>query len=216
MTLRKPRRHLDRVLHRSRAGIALCGHRPRRGDRLPHRGPLSSDALSPSEATMRSALRHALFLRPGTARLLSRSLFDSLLQGGTPGSEINDPRRPSHLHINLVPEARGAGASRMESWFGRLGKAGPLGCHQDTLFENRTALAFFERAGFERFGDPRLAPGHADAVRRTSSLSTPDAEFSASSQCAAADRFIPSKDRHSVRMQKQQAVRPRQQGAAGR
>lgn len=118
-------------------------------------------APSPERSITRAAVHHALFLRPGTARFLWRGLTDSLFQGGTPSGELTDRRWPSHLHINLVSEARGrgAGTALMEAWFARLRRVGSPGCHLGTLLENERAIGFFERMGFRRFGEPRLAPG---------------------------------------------------------
>ncbi len=47
----------------------------------------------------------------------------------------------------------------MEAWFARLVDVGSRGCHLGTLFENTRATGFFERMGFERYGEPQLAPG---------------------------------------------------------
>ena len=47
----------------------------------------------------------------------------------------------------------------MAAWLARLAAAGSPGCQLGTLFENTRALAFFERQGFVRHGDPALAPG---------------------------------------------------------
>jgi len=121
----------------------------------------SRAAPSPARKVTRAALRHLLFFRPGTAGFLWRGALDSIAQRGTPSGELDDPRWPSHLHINLAAEARGCGAGRllMEAWFARLAELGSPGCHLGTLHENARAIGFFERMGFERFGDPVLAPG---------------------------------------------------------
>jgi ribosomal protein S18 acetylase RimI-like enzyme len=118
-------------------------------------------AFSPAKAVTRGAIRHALFLRPGTAGFLWRGLLDTIFQRGTPSGELEDPRWPSHLHINLAPEARGSGAGRslMDAWFKRLAQVGSPGCHLGTLSENARAIGFFERMGFERYCEPQLAPG---------------------------------------------------------
>lgn len=118
-------------------------------------------APSPASAVTRAAVRYGLFFRPGAAAFLWRGLFDTLTQLGTPSGELDDPRWRSHLHINLLREARGCGAGRalMEAWFDRLAEVGSPGCHLGTLHENERAIAFFERMGFERYGEPQLAPG---------------------------------------------------------
>lgn len=121
----------------------------------------SRKSPSPAWAITRADLRYALYLRPGTAGFFWRGILDTLVQGGTPKGKLDDPRWPSHLHINLLPEAResGVGDSLMEAWFERLHRLGSKGCHLGTLLENQRAIRFFERHGFTRFGDPQLAPG---------------------------------------------------------
>lgn len=118
-------------------------------------------APSPVQALTRAALRFGLFLRPGTAGFLWRGIADTIRQRGTPSGEIDDPRWPSHLHVNLLPEARrsGVGALLMRAWFARLREVGSPGCHLGTLLENTRAVAFFERMGFVRHGAPILVPG---------------------------------------------------------
>ena len=121
----------------------------------------SRRAPSPVEALTRTALRYGLFFRPGTAGFLWRGIADTVRQGGTPSGELDDPRWPSHLHVNLLPEARGtgAGAALMRAWLARLRALGSPGCHLTTLLENVRAVGFFERMGFVRHGASILVPG---------------------------------------------------------
>jgi ribosomal protein S18 acetylase RimI-like enzyme len=118
---------------------------------------------APSAGTLiaQQSIRRMLFFRPGTAGFLWRSLWDTFRRSDLPRSEMDDPRWPSHLHVNLLPEGRGcgAGASLMTAWLARLRDVGSPGCQLTTLAENRTAIAFFERSGFERLGAPVLVPG---------------------------------------------------------
>ena len=104
--------------------------------------------------------RHLLF-RPGTAGFLWRSLWDSLRDRDLPSGDLHDARWPAHLHINLLPEARGKGAGRqlVDAWFERLRRLGVAGCHLGTMAENTNGIAFFERVGFARHGPPQLVPG---------------------------------------------------------
>ena len=76
---------------------------------------------------------------------------------------FSDPRWPSHLHLDLMPVARGTGAAAglMELWFERLREVGSPGCYLQTAYENTRAIAFFERAGFRRYGDNPVVPGRA-------------------------------------------------------
>ena len=121
----------------------------------------SARAPSPAATVTRHLLRRALLLRPGTAGFFMRSIADTIAGSSVPSGELDDPRWPSHLHINLLPEARGAGAGSalMRVWFERLETLGSPGCHLVTLAENLRAIAFFERSGFTRHGDPVLVPG---------------------------------------------------------
>ena len=121
----------------------------------------SRDSPSPARAIIRAALRHALFFRPGTARFLWRGLLDAVRLRGTPSGTLDDSRWPSHLHINLLPEARGsgAGARLMAAWFSRLAHVGSPGCHLGTLLENKSAMGFFAYHGFRPFGSPKIVPG---------------------------------------------------------
>lgn len=120
-----------------------------------HRAP------SPKHTLVRALLRYGLFLRPGTAGFLWRGVRDTLVQGGAPSGELDDPRWPSHLHVNLAAAARGrgAGAALMAAWLDRLRALGSPGCHVSTLAENTRAVRFFERMGFRRPAPPILAPG---------------------------------------------------------
>jgi GNAT superfamily N-acetyltransferase len=118
-------------------------------------------APSPREAVVRQIVRRQLFLRPGTAGFFWRSLLDTLKGGDVPSGELADPRWPAHLHINLLPAARGKGAGRglIEAWLARLRGLGSPGCHLGTLAENRNGIAFFRSVGFEPHGPPCLVPG---------------------------------------------------------
>ena len=75
--------------------------------------------------------------------------------------DFHDPRWPSHLHIDLLPIARGRGAGRrlVSCWFERLRSANIAGCHLQTMAENANAIPFFEAVGFRRSGTPQLIPG---------------------------------------------------------
>ena len=61
---------------------------------------------------------------------------------------------PSHLHINLLPQARGSGAGRdlLESFVDGLSAAGSPGVHVRVGIDNAAALRFYERAGFAPVG----------------------------------------------------------------
>lgn len=120
----------------------------------------SARAPSPSAAITRQILRRGLLLRPGTAGFLWRGIADSLREGA-PDDTLADPGYPAHLHIDLLPEARGqgVGAGLMHCFEERLRGLGVPGCHLITLRENTSGIAFFEACGFRRHGPPQRVPG---------------------------------------------------------
>jgi len=102
--------------------------------------------------------------RPATTRFVWRSFADvafaSLRRQRLP-APVRDERWPAHLHIDLLPTIRGRGVGRalLRLWLGKLEELGIAGCHVQTLAENHRAIAAFESVGFERLGEPTLAPG---------------------------------------------------------
>ena len=118
-------------------------------------------APSPAAALTRHTIRRLLFFRPGTAPFLWRAVWDTARERHLPSGELTDSRWPSHLHMNLLREARGRGVGGrlMQAWFTRLRAVGSPGCHLGTLVENSAAMAFFSRMGFRHFGAPVLVPG---------------------------------------------------------
>ena len=122
-------------------------------------------AVPRESARMDRAIRvYRLFLRRGPALFFARSLLDmagAALRRQPTAGELDDPRWPAHLHINLVPQARGTGAAAalMERWFERLRDTGTPGCYLQTLVENARAVRFFERMGFVAHGATPLVPG---------------------------------------------------------
>lgn len=128
-------------------------------------GCLDSAAF-PSEVTrMETAIRkYRLALRPRSMGFFGRALADTVrtkLRKDPAAEDFDDERWPSHLHINVAPEARstGAGSALMEVWFDRWTQAGSQGCHLQTLVENQGAVRFFQRMGFTAYGQTPLVPG---------------------------------------------------------
>jgi len=121
----------------------------------------SSRARGASAAHGRRLLRRGGLLRPGIAPFLWRSILDVARERRVPDESILDPRWPAHLHIDLLPEARGRGLGRrlMEGWLARLRELRVPGVHLGTFRENAPAIAFFEACGFSRLGDPARVPG---------------------------------------------------------
>ncbi len=72
---------------------------------------------------------------------------------------------PAHLHIDLLPEAQGQGLGRalIEWLLSRLAESGARGVHLGVDPRNASAVAFYERLGFTRWGSD---PGTVTLVRR--------------------------------------------------
>ena len=114
----------------------------------------------------RHIVRRGIALRPGTARVVWRTVADAavdLRKGRVTREqlEFSDPRWPAHLHVDLLQRARGKGVGRamVTSWLDSLRARSVPGCHLQTMAENTAAVAFFESVGFVRHGDPVLTPG---------------------------------------------------------
>ncbi|OZM80626.1 GNAT family N-acetyltransferase [Pseudonocardia sp. MH-G8] len=122
-------------------------------------------AVPPENARMERAIReHRLLLRRRSAAFFARSLRDvagATVRRQPAAGELHDPRWPAHLHINLLPQARGTGAAAglMDAWSARLRETGTPGCYLQTLVENRRATRFFERVGFVAHGPAPAVPG---------------------------------------------------------
>lgn len=117
----------------------------------------------PIRALVPQVVRRGLLLRPGTAGVLWRAVGDGLVgavRGQLPPEPVVDPRWPAHLHVDLLPEARGngSGARLVGGWLAQLRADGIAGCHLETMAENHAAIEFFARMGFSRHGEPSLVP----------------------------------------------------------
>ncbi len=126
---------------------------------------------SQQERTAAAIKKYRLYRMAGPRRFFVRAALDGALLKlrRIPTAEgLSDPRWPSHLHIDLMPAARGNGAAAqlMELWFERLRSVGSPGCYLQTSAENERAVAFFERVGFERYGDVPVSPGMRYAGER--------------------------------------------------
>ena len=119
----------------------------------------------PLRAGLRVALGGLGIIRPSIATTIWRSISDGLgdvLIRRVPAIRpFEDPRWPSHLHIDLLEPARGKGMGKklMETWFERLSQLGSSGCFLETLVENKGAIDFFESVGFRKFGEVQPVPG---------------------------------------------------------
>ncbi|GAA1973438.1 GNAT family N-acetyltransferase [Amycolatopsis minnesotensis] len=137
-------------------------------------------SVFPSErARINDAIRkYRLSFRRQPAAFFARSLLDlawAALRRLPVAGELDDPRWPAHLHINVAPAARGTGAAEglVRRWLAVLGETG---CHLQTLRENTRAVRFFERMGFVQHGPDPLVPGiryHGARVHQHTMVRTP-------------------------------------------
>jgi ribosomal protein S18 acetylase RimI-like enzyme len=126
----------------------------------------ASVTWNPAAVAGRHIVRRAIAFRPGTAGFIWRSVKDGLFDLGlrrvkARDLDFHDPQWPAHLHIDLLPIARGRGAGRrlVDCWFDRLRASEVPGCYLQTLAENVNAIPFFEAVGFRRISEPHLIPG---------------------------------------------------------
>lgn len=126
----------------------------------------SGAAWNPATVAGRHIVRRGIAFRPGTAGVVWRTFADGAIDLARRRVKLSDfdfadPRWPAHLHIDLLPPARGGGAGRqlVQGWFAMLRDRGITGCHLGTMAENTGAIAFFTAMGFRRFGAPQLIPG---------------------------------------------------------
>ena len=131
------------------------------------------DAAFPSEEERTAAAirKYGLWRQAGPRRFLLRAKYDGAVcrvRRIPVAGAFHDPRWPSHLHLDLMPVVRGTGAAArlMELWFERLEEVGSPGCYLQTAYENTRAIAFFERAGFRRYGANPVVPGSRFEGRR--------------------------------------------------
>lgn len=125
----------------------------------------SSRAWNPAAVAGRHFLRRGIGFRPGTAGVVWRSISDVVNDVARrrvclADYAFADPAFPAHLHINLLPAARGAGAGGrlVRAWLDELRAAQVPGCFLQTAAENTNAIRFFEEMGFTRRGSPIPAP----------------------------------------------------------
>lgn len=80
------------------------------------------------------------------------ALLIALLHDRWPPDDVLFRRYPSELHIDLLPEAQGAGWGRrlIDHLLASLRAAGSPGVHLGTSAQNARAIAFYDHLGFER------------------------------------------------------------------
>ncbi len=101
---------------------------------------------------------HQLMSKPRPVRFFLRAGFDTVaakLRRHRLAGDFADTRWPAHLHIDVVPEARGHGAGPrlIERWLALLDRRGVGGCFLQTQVENERARRFFTRYGFVAHGE---------------------------------------------------------------
>lgn len=76
-------------------------------------------------------------------------LLLAMIHDPTAADDDTVERYPSHLHIDLLPEAQGAGWGRrmMEALFARLAEDGSTGVHWGVSHSNESALGFYRALG---------------------------------------------------------------------
>ena len=147
--------------------------------------PDSALLASEDERITQAITRHKVMLRPRSMPFFLRSMVDllhaKLRSAEVASGEAVDYRWPAHLHINLVPQARGTGAAHelMSTWQDWLTRSGSPGCHLQTLVENTRATRFFEKSGFVAHGPTPIVPGvrhHGQRVHQQTMVWTPTQE----------------------------------------
>lgn len=139
-------------------------------------GCVDPTSFPSEEVRLDRAIREHRLMRDRAARrFFARAAFDLLVAKARRqplAGELDDPRWPSHLHIDLVPAARGTGAAYalMDAWFEHLAALRSPGCYLQTLVENTRAVAFFQRVGFVAHGAPAAVPGVRVDGRRAHQL----------------------------------------------
>jgi len=96
------------------------------------------------------ALARGLFLRPAFWRLAVA--LPRFLAAERHARTVDLSDYPAHLHINLMPEARGRGIGErlMAQLCAEAARRGLPGVHASVLEENRSACRFFEHLGFTK------------------------------------------------------------------
>jgi ribosomal protein S18 acetylase RimI-like enzyme len=101
----------------------------------------------------------------GTHRTPADQLLVELIHSPAVPDTALVAAHPAHLHIDLLPEAQGQGLGReLIDWLlARLAEHGARGVHLGVDPRNTSAVAFYERLGFTRWGSD---PDAVTMVRR--------------------------------------------------
>lgn len=119
---------------------------------------------SENDRLVRALKEHRPFLRPKALGFFLRSALDGLrgaVRRRPRAGEVEDPRWPAHLHINVEPRGRGSGAAQrlVAAFIDRAREEGVPGVYLQTLVENPRAVRFFSELGFTAHGETPQVPG---------------------------------------------------------
>ena len=130
---------------------------------------------SEDDRLVRAVQDHRLLLHRGSRAFFLRAAVDAAratVARRPRAGEIDDPRWPAHLHINVAPPGRGSGAAQglVAAFLDRLRAEDVPGVHLQTLVENERAVRFFSAAGFTAHGGTPAVPGLRHHGRRVHQL----------------------------------------------
>lgn len=128
-------------------------------------GCLDSNQYNEKWIFIKIIFKYLLLIRPSTKTFFRRSLKDMKLNNNISTSGLlHDKRWPAHLHINLSKDARGKGigSKLITTWLNFLKENDIKGCHLSTMAENTSAITFFEKQGFRKYGDNKIIAGFRD------------------------------------------------------
>jgi len=106
-----------------------------------------------------AAIGRGILAQRETWRMLG-AMLKTLKRGG-PRKPVPLDRFPAHVHINLLPAARGhhAGRQLMEKFFAQAKQASAPGIHASVRADNESGCEFFQRMGFvELIRSPMILP----------------------------------------------------------
>jgi L-amino acid N-acyltransferase YncA len=122
----------------------------------------SKKVHSPLWYVFKHCLLRLVWLRTGTARFYWRGLFDALRDlTANKRPPIDAAKYPSHAHINLGPNVRGAGVAMalLGKLFAQVRAQGSNGIYAECVASNKGIAAVARKFGFIQLGEPYPAPG---------------------------------------------------------
>jgi ribosomal protein S18 acetylase RimI-like enzyme len=128
----------------------------------------SKRAYNPVKIASRHVVKRGIIFNkvtgPTILRVVTEGLFMQIKGADFDNAPFRDPRWPAHLHINVKKEFRhqNAGSKLIKAYFEYLKSKNITGCFLETLYENKNAIAFFEKMGFTKHKGPIPIPGWRD------------------------------------------------------